>query len=86
MLSACLSHLFRPETCLHLAYMSTVEKEHTQSGLSNTSSDCVWKFSVKKHFVVWKFSSVLASCFLKLGSKRFLIYSDTHAGDFKCTI
>ena len=29
MLSACLSHLFRPETCLHLSYMSTVEKEHT---------------------------------------------------------
>ena len=39
-------HLLRPQTCLYFTDMCAVEKQHAQSGLSDTTSDGVRKFAV----------------------------------------
>jgi hypothetical protein len=50
-LMALLSHLLWPVGGLHLTDVSLAQKEHTHTGLSDTTTDCVGQSPFQKCFV-----------------------------------
>ena len=46
MLAAYSPHISRPDTGLYFSDVGTVKQKHTQTGLSDTASDGVGKFSL----------------------------------------
>ena len=75
---AFLDHFIRPDGTLNFSNVCFPQEEHTDSGLTDTASDSVWKLLVENCFLEWKLSSFSTAGLFKLGLKRVLINSDTH--------
>ena len=54
------------------------KEEHTDPGLSDTTTDGVRKLFVQDCFLEWKLSSVITACFGKLTVKCVLVNTDSH--------
>ena len=80
MLFGIFPYIFRPDRCLYLTNVGFTKEKHTDSGLSDSSSDSIWKFSIQKCFLEWKFCTTQTVCNFKLFLKRFFIHTDTHTG------
>ena len=39
---------------LRITDMRFVEKKHTQSGLTDTTTDCIWQFLFLNHLMIWQ--------------------------------
>ena len=61
-----LLYFLRPQGNMYLTDVSLAQEEHTDTGLSDTAADGVWKLLVQDGFLEWKLSSVIASGFCKL--------------------
>lgn len=72
------SHVIRPDTCLDFTDMSLVQKNHTESALSDTAADTQRKFVVEKFLMEIKLSAFLFSFNSELFEQRSLIYADPH--------
>ena len=78
-----LLYFLRPQGNMYLTDVSLAQEEHTDTGLSDTAADGVWKLLVQDGFLEWKLSSVIASGFCKLFVKCRFVYTDTHGGKLK---
>ena len=54
------------------------KEEHTDPGLSDTTTDGVRKLFVQDGLLEWKLSSVITACFGKLAVKSVLVNTDYH--------
>ena len=55
----CLIHyILGPQGSVYFADMCLAKEEHTDTGLSDTAADGVWKLLVQDGFLEWKLSSV----------------------------
>ena len=69
---------FRPYRSLDFAYVGFVEKEHTESGLPDTTANSLRKITIKKSLMPIEIFSLFAASDLKLSKECFSIDSDTH--------
>ena len=77
---------FRPQGRLYLSNMCLAKEEHTDTGLSDSTTDCIRKLFVDDCFLERKFCTFFTACFFELGEKRFLVNPDTHGGNLKCDV
>ena len=54
-----LLYFLRPQGNMYLTDVSLAQEEHTDTGLSDTAADGVWKLLVQDGFLEWKLSSVI---------------------------
>ena len=71
---------------MYFTDVSFSEEEHTDTGLSDTAADGIWKLFVQDCFLERKFSSVIAACDSKLFVQRVLVNSDSHGGKLQGNI
>ena len=68
---------------MYFSNMSLAQEEHTDTGLTDTAADGVWKFFIQNGLLERELSAVVTAGFCKLFVKCCLVYTDTHGRKFK---
>ena len=72
------SHIFRPDTSLNLADVRLVEQHHTETALTDTTTDTQWQLVVQELLVEIELLSIFLAFQLQLAKQALLINTDTH--------
>ena len=71
-------HVVRPDTCLNLSDMSLVQQHHTQTALSDTTSDREGQLVVQQLLMEIELFALFLTLYLQLTQQTLLIHTDTH--------
>lgn len=72
------SHIFRPDTSLNLADVRLVEQHHTETALTDTTTDTQWQLVVQELLVEIEILSIFLAFQLQLAKQALLVNTNTH--------